>query len=180
MSPDEKITFRLARDKDAQGICSILFKAFEEFRPLYSPKAFEATVLNAEKVKNRIAEGPIWVAECGEKLIGTVSGVIAENDLYVRGMAILPEWRGKKIGYELLTRVEQFALGSRCKKLFLSTTPFLNQAVRLYESFGFQKSDLGPNDLFGTPLFSMEKKFDFSLLIEKIENSKSPEKSVVS
>jgi hypothetical protein len=41
--------------------------------------------------------------------------------------------------------------------LLLSTTPFLASAIRLYEQYGFVKSDRGPQNLFGTPLFAMEK-----------------------
>jgi hypothetical protein len=36
-------------------------------------------------------------------------------------------------------------------------TPFLNTAIRLYEAFGFRRMNDGPHDLFGTPLFTMEK-----------------------
>ena len=44
------------------------------------------------------------------------------------------------------------------QRMFLSTTPFLLAAVRLYEQFGFQPTDAGPRELFGTPLFTMEKR----------------------
>jgi len=44
-----------------------------------------------------------------------------------------------------------------CKRLYLSTTPFLHSAIRLYERCGFRRTDEGPHDLFGTPLFTMEK-----------------------
>jgi hypothetical protein len=39
----------------------------------------------------------------------------------------------------------------------LGTTPFLSRAIRLYENLGFKRSDDGPLDLYGTPLFSMIK-----------------------
>jgi hypothetical protein len=39
----------------------------------------------------------------------------------------------------------------------LSTTPFLAFAIALYERFGFRRSDAGPRELFGTPLFTMTK-----------------------
>jgi short-subunit dehydrogenase len=38
----------------------------------------------------------------------------------------------------------------------LSTTP-LTRAISLYEQYGFRRSDEGPNNLFGTPLFTMVK-----------------------
>ena len=72
-------------------------------------------------------------------------------------MAVLPTARGQRIGELLLVHVEQFAVSKGFRRLFLSTTPFLDRALRLYEKFGFRRTDEGPNDLFGTPLFTMEK-----------------------
>jgi hypothetical protein len=50
-------------------------------------------------------------------------------------------------------------------------TPFLAGAIRLYERFGFKRTPGGPNDLFGTPLFSMAKalngKKDFEQVTRK-------------
>jgi len=89
--------------------------------------------------------------------MGTVSAVARADSLYVRGMAVLPAARGRRIGQCLLQQAEKFALGNHCRRLFLSTTPFLLRAIRLYEHFGFCRTDEGPRELFGTPLFTMEK-----------------------
>ena len=72
-------------------------------------------------------------------------------------MAILPTARGQGIGRVLLEQVERFASESGQRRLFLSTTPFLLRAIRLYEQFGFRRSGEGLQDLFGTPLFTMVK-----------------------
>jgi len=53
--------------------------------------------------------------------------------------------------------VQGFAVAQECKRLFLSTTPFLSRAIALYERLGFIRTAEGPHDLFGTPLFTMEK-----------------------
>ncbi|HEY8226815.1 MAG TPA: hypothetical protein VIG25_16155, partial [Pyrinomonadaceae bacterium] len=58
----------------------------------------------------------------------------------------------------LLATVERFAQSH--KRLTLSTTPFLINAIRLYERSGFRRTTDGPHDLFGTPLFTMVKKLD--------------------
>jgi hypothetical protein len=39
----------------------------------------------------------------------------------------------------------------------VSTTPFLLRAITLYERCGFRRTGDGPEDLSGTPLFTMEK-----------------------
>ena len=135
----------------------MLFESFAEYESLYTPEGFSATAITAEEIANRIAEGPVWVALLGEKIVGTVSVMPKGDALYIRGMAVLPAARGQRTGELLLTHVEQFAATQNFQRLLLSTTPFLHRAIRVYEHFGFQRIDEGPHELFGTPLFSMEK-----------------------
>ena len=60
-------------------------------------------------------------------------------------------------GYRPLYTPEAFAASHGHDRLVLSTTPFLDSAIRLYERAGFRRSAAGPRDLAGTPLFTMEK-----------------------
>ena len=41
--------------------------------------------------------------------------------------------------------------------MYLTTTPFLHGAIRLYKRFGFAHVPDGVDDLFGTPLLMMTK-----------------------
>ena len=100
----------------------------------------------------------MWVALLKGEVVGTVSVVPQGKALYVRSMAILPAARGNKIGEKLLTEIEKFAIANRYEWLLLSTTPFLDRAIRLYEKVGFRRNGEPPHDLFGTPLLTMEKR----------------------
>jgi N-acetylglutamate synthase-like GNAT family acetyltransferase len=102
-------------------------------------------------------EGPVWVSLLNETIVATVAVVPKGKSLYIRGMAVQPSARGHHIGELLLKRIERFAVSEGFERMFLSTTPFLNRAIRLYEGFGFQRTDGGPHELHGTPLFTMEK-----------------------
>jgi GNAT superfamily N-acetyltransferase len=135
----------------------VLFESFAEYESLYTPEGFSATAITAEQIENRIAEGPVWVAVLGEKIVGSISVIPKGDALYVRGMAVLPAARGQRIGELLLRHVEQFAATEDFQRLLLSTTPFLDRAIRLYEHFGFRRTHEGPHQLFGTPLFTMER-----------------------
>lgn len=157
MSSTPTIEIRLADADDAPAIAFLLAEAFAEYRSLYTPNGFAATSITREEVVRRIEEGPTWVALSGELILGTVSVVPKGESLYVRGMAVLPIARGRRIGKLLLAHVERFAASKGIRRLFLSTTPFLDRAIRLYENRGFQRIDEGPHDSFGTPLFTMEK-----------------------
>jgi len=154
---NKSIEVRLAQHEDAEAIASVLYDSFIEFRHLYTAGGFAATALAAEQIVLRINEGPVWVALLDEATIGTVSAVAKDKALYVRGMAVLPAARGKRAGSILLETVEGHAAAHNFKRLFLSTTPFLDRAIRLYENAGFRRIAEGPQDLLGTPLFTMEK-----------------------
>jgi GNAT superfamily N-acetyltransferase len=151
------VQIRLALADEAVSIASVLYQSFVEYEPFYTPEAFAATTPTADQLRERWREGPVWVAVQNDTIIGTVAVVPKGEALYIRSMAILPTARGQGIGRLLLHEVERFANERRCRRLFLSTTPFLRRAIRLYEQFGFQRSSDGPHELFGTPLFTMVK-----------------------
>lgn len=152
------VEIRLAAPPDAEIVARILARSFAEFRSRYTAAAFRATVLSPSRVRERLREGPVWVGSLEAASVATVSAVATEKGVYVRGMAVVPEARGRRIGWRLLAAVEELARRRRAGRLYLSSTPFLRPAITLYERFGFAATDEGPHDLFGTPLFTMAKK----------------------
>ncbi|HKO62345.1 MAG TPA: GNAT family N-acetyltransferase [Pyrinomonadaceae bacterium] len=134
-----------------------MHESFVEYKSLYTEDAFRATTPNADQLARRMDEGPVWVATTQKEIVGTVSAVERGDDLYIRGMAVLPRARGYGIGELLLIQIEDFGRSRSCNRLVLSTTPFLDRAIKLYERYGFQPAGEGPHDLFGTPLFTMVK-----------------------
>lgn len=153
--PDVKI--RLADASDAETIATVLYESFVEYESLYTPKGFAATSITSEEIVNRMREGPVWVAVRNEVIVGTASVVPKDESLYLRGMAVLPTARGQRTGELMLAQIEIFAVTEGLHRLFLSSTLFLDRAIRLYERFGFRRTGEGPHELFGTPLFTMEK-----------------------
>ena len=153
----ETIEIRSAVPDDAPSIASVLYQSFVEYKSSYTPEGFAATTPTAEQIQTRMSEGPVWVVLSDQAIVATVSVVSQGDSLYIRGMAVLPDARGTKIGEQLLAHIERFASDRGVKRLFLSTTPFLSSAIRLYERFGFKRTSDAPHDLFGTPLFTMEK-----------------------
>jgi len=153
----EESAIRLANSSDVAAIARVLRDAFFEYAPLYTDRGFAATVIADTEVIRRMSEGPVWVASFEATIVGTVSVVRKDDSLYLRGMAVSPNARGRRVGERLLNEVEMHAKREGLRRLFLSTTPFLDRAIYLYEKSGFRRTDEGPHDLFGTPLFTMEK-----------------------
>jgi GNAT superfamily N-acetyltransferase len=152
-----QVEIRRAQAEDAPEVASVLRLAFAEYKPLYTKEGYAATTPRIPTILARMHEGPLWVAIHDERIVGTASAVRRDTGLYVRGMAVLPKARGLGVGRRLLEEIEGFAAKNGSARLFLSTTPFLSRAIRLYEDFGFHSSEQGPHELFGTSLFTMEK-----------------------
>src|SRR6266566_1044199 len=117
----------------------------------------DAPAPGSDVIEQRIREGPVWIAERDGSCIGTVSAVRRDDRFYIRGMATIPAARGLGIGRALLEHVEAYARMSDFSQLELRTTPFLTDAISLYERTGFSRTHDGPTDHFGTPTFTMTK-----------------------
>ncbi len=151
------LQIRLATPDDLPSLARLIHDSFVEYRSSYTTEGFAATTPTSDQLLQRLNEGPIWVATKDDALLGTVSVVDRVGHLYIRGMAVLPQARGLGLGALLLKTIEDFARAEGHKRLTLSTTPFLSQAIRLYERYGFERTADGPHDLYGTPLFTMVK-----------------------
>jgi len=156
-SATSAIQIERAKQEDIEAITSVLHASFVDIKPFYTPGAFAATTPTADQIRDRWNEGPVWKAVQNEVIVGTVAAVSKTSGLYVRSMAVHPSARGQGIAKRLLQETENFGKEYHHQRLFLSTAPFLKDAIRLYEQFGFQRNDDGPHDLFGMPLFTMVK-----------------------
>jgi ribosomal protein S18 acetylase RimI-like enzyme len=150
------IAVRRAIEQDVTEIASVLHAAFIEHVDAFTPAAFAATTPTPEQLQRRLNEGPVWVALYNSATVGTVAAVPNGAGLYIRSMAVLPIARGRGIGGLLLQHTERFAAAQGYSYVMLTTTSFLTSAIRLYEGFGFQRSD-ATKDFFGTALFTMVK-----------------------
>ena len=151
------IHIREAGPHDTEEVSRVLRLAFAKYEPLYTAQGFAATTPNSEEVSTRLREGPIWVAIHHETIVGTAGAVCKSSQCYVRGVAVLPEWRACGIASLLMATIECFAVVNKAGSLFLTTTPFLDDAIRLYSRLGFVLGNEHPQDLYGTPLLGMRK-----------------------
>ena len=149
------IKIRLAEYNDAPAIAELLYESFIEYRAMYTEKAFAVTTPRIVEIKDRIGNKIVWVALYNNRIAGTVSIKPRDERLFIRSMAVLPIVRKKGIGKELLKHAEKIALKNNLRYLELTTTPFLADAIRLYESLGFGQN--GYDDLYGTSLIRMIK-----------------------
>lgn len=155
----EEIKVRPAFKEEADAIGRLLREAFAEFATDYTPEAFAIVTPSADEIARRFDEGPIWVAVKDNKIVATVSSVPESEWLYIRSMAVLPQAQGLGIARKMLEAVEEYAIESGFERLFLYTTHFSKEAIRLYEKNGFERGrDTSADEWYGTPGLAMEKK----------------------
>jgi L-amino acid N-acyltransferase YncA len=92
------VQIRRAVPDDAAQIASALYNSFAGYESSYTPEAFAATISTPDQIRERMNEGPIWVALQNGRIVGTVSAVPCAEALYVRGMAVDPAARGRGLG----------------------------------------------------------------------------------
>lgn len=155
--PSARLKIRRATTADAQAISGVLAQSFAEYEEKYTPAAFRATTPSPAGVLARLGEGPCWVGELDSEVVATAAATVTPAGCYVRGMGVVTQARRVRAGWGLLDTIEQFAREREAARLYLSTTPFLQGAVRLYHRYGFRRIEEGPTDLLGTPLYSMQK-----------------------
>lgn len=157
MSERDAIVVRFATVDDAFEIASVLREAFGAIREYYTDTAFDAVTPRPAEIEGRFEEGPIWVAELGDKIVGTVSLTTEDQSYYVRSMAVLPEAQGKGVGRELLKALHDHVAGGEFERVFLYTLPFQKGARAMYEKYGYTwVRDTPPEEWFGVPGLEME------------------------
>ena len=151
---------RRATRSDSRGIAQLLKIAFSSYQAMYTLEAFQHTIIDANKVEERLLEGPIWVSERDDAIVGTVSAKPEFSSLKIRGMAVSPNARRAGAASDLLDACEAFAVQNGYRSLTLETTPFLTAAIRLYERAGFKIASPISASFFGTPIFAMKKRLE--------------------
>jgi GNAT superfamily N-acetyltransferase len=152
----ESFLIRTADVKDAEGILACLSAAFAEYRSQYTAEAFADTVLTRETIWHRMAEMCLFVAVEDALVVGTIGYSTEGSEGHLRGMALLPAWRGTGVAAELLERAEIALRKSGCQRVTLDTTEPLTRAIRFYVRHGFSPTGRA-FDFFGMRLFEYTK-----------------------
>ena len=135
---------------DLRSLTELLHRAY---RPLLEMGLnYTATNQDCETTKRRTLEGICFVAECGSRIVATVtlSFEPAEwiNDYYRRPgvwrfgqFAVEPEWQGKGIGGLMLDHIETYAAKSGAAELALDTAIPAKHLIDFYEKRNYRIVD---------------------------------------
>ena len=101
--------------------------------------------------------GHIFFATENDKIYGTVALMpLEENVFELTKMAVLPAYRGKKIGHLLMQQCIDFARSLGHKKMIIYSNTILENAIYLYRKFGFVEIPVEPDNKYERCNIKME------------------------
>ena len=125
---NQTITFRMMTLEDLDSVIEV---EHASFTLPWSREAFYNELVN-----NQYAY--YLVAEDQGKIVGYCGTWIILDEGHITNIAVLPEWRGKKIGEELLVRMMGKAQSMGVKKMTLEVRVGNQTAQKLYRKLGFK------------------------------------------
>jgi ribosomal protein S18 acetylase RimI-like enzyme len=152
----KSLKIRQAEEADSDAILRCLAVAFAPYKEQYTPAAFADTVLNDSTLQARLQTMHVLVAILDGEIVGTVAGAHDGEEGHLRGMAVLPQFRGAGVAAQLLDAIEDWLRTQGCTHVSLDTTLPLQPAMKFYEKHGYLRSGC-ITDFFGMPLIEYVK-----------------------
>lgn len=156
------VTYRNIEEKDNKELADLIRSVFIEFK-IDRPGTvfFDPTTDNLFKLFR--SEGSVyWIAEVDETIAGGCG--IYPTPFLPGGCAelvkfyLLPRWRGKGIGRNLMEKCFESAIHLGYKQLYLESLPELSKAVSMYLKSGFRHIPhaLGNSGHFGCNIWMLK------------------------
>ncbi|MFY9605158.1 MAG: GNAT family N-acetyltransferase [Thermoplasmata archaeon] len=101
--------------------------------PMKSTRLFFLDFLRS--VGGRVAN--VMIALDGEKIVGYINPVIDGPEAWIGGVGVLPSYRGKGLGRELMIASEDFARRKGAREVSLEVIEGNDRAQKLYERLGY-------------------------------------------
>lgn len=131
----EQIIIRPMTLEDIDGVLEIEHASF--------PTPWSREAFFNEVEKNHFAT--YLVVEHQDRLIGYCGLWVIIDEAHITNIAVLPEYRGNKIGELLLRQVMHLSRALGAKSITLEVRISNNRAKRLYEKLGFQEGGIRKN-----------------------------------
>jgi [ribosomal protein S18]-alanine N-acetyltransferase len=131
----DSFVFRYMKEEDIDQILEV---EHASFATPWSREAFYNEIYN-----NKFAV--YIVLEEDERIIGYVGAWVVIDEAHVTNLAILPSYRGKKLGEALLRKMMTVAKDMGARSMTLEVRVTNNVAQSLYRKLGFQNGGIRKN-----------------------------------
>jgi ribosomal protein S18 acetylase RimI-like enzyme len=141
----KNLIIRNANSEELEQVALLLKEAYQQYEKFLPREIFQSYPEDIMNVRSRLPESELIVAEQEGRLVGTVTLYLRQSEsrvwpqgwASVRLLGVLPAYRNRGIGRELMEECIR-----RCKKegihiLGLHTTEAMATAKKMYERMGF-------------------------------------------
>ncbi|SDB40474.1 Acetyltransferase (GNAT) domain-containing protein [Flavobacteriaceae bacterium MAR_2010_188] len=134
----------------------------EWLKTYFYVEAFDEEVLS--KPDHYIIDkgGYIFFAQIKSEIVGTFAlmPTANKNVLELTKMAVSPDYRGHRIGQDLMEHCIQFSKDLKLEKLILYSNTILENAIHIYRKYGFVEIPVEANSPYKRSNIKMELQFD--------------------
>jgi putative acetyltransferase len=134
---------RAWEERDRLPAAAIIRDVLAEYGLPWEPESADRDVLEVEDFYLATG-GEFWVIEQQGKLVGTGAyypSKRGKNAVEIRKMYLQADARGQGLGKYLLKQLEEAIACRGFEQIWLETASVLKQAVKLYESSGYQPAN---------------------------------------
>ncbi len=120
-----------------QEYTDMLIACDNDFREYLNKQNYDNELEHLEN-KYGLPYGRLYLAFCDSEIAGCIGLRKIDNEnCEMKRLYVKPEFRGKKIGNILVTKIIEDAKSIGYKHILLDTFPFLETAIKLYKNLGF-------------------------------------------
>ncbi len=106
------------------------------------------------ETKYGLPYGRLYLVYCYGEAAGCIGlRKIDEENCEMKRLYVKPEFRGKKIGEQLVTKIIADAKEIGYSYMLLETLPFLENAILMYKKFGFYEIESYNDSPMGTSIY---------------------------
>jgi GNAT superfamily N-acetyltransferase len=134
-----------ATERDVSVILRVITALAEYERLRGEVEATEAML--RESLFGERPSAEVALARAGAEAVGfavwfhNYSTFLGRKGLYLEDLFVVPEWRGRGVGRQLLTHVARVALARRCGRMEWSVLDWNEPAIGFYRTLGAQPMD---------------------------------------
>ena len=115
----------------------MLIECDKDFKEYLNKQNYDDEIAHLEE-KYGLPYGRLYLAFCDNNPAGCIGLRKIDNETCeLKRLYVKPEFRGKKIGNILVTKIIEDAKSIGYKHILLDTFPFLETAIKLYKKLGF-------------------------------------------
>jgi putative acetyltransferase len=127
----------LATESDAAEIAALYKKVWDEYKGIFPHQLVRARQPSVEQMKEWMRQDAYFVARIGSQIVGVMGCSLKHGTCLLMHMVVDRRCRKRGIGSALTEKAIGYANQNGATKVWLDTTPRLNEAMALYQKHGF-------------------------------------------